>query len=251
MSEGSAVAVTTIDGTCSAFYILGGRDGNTIQAKCLRFSNFSDTVSEMKHMNVKRAYHYATTVDQKIFAFCGITEDGQMTKHCEKYFIETNKWMNIADFPAEPLSKAAVCLWQQFILLSGGRNSKGVSNKVWAYDSSNDKWHEWPALMQARHSHNMVAYRGRLFALAGNTGIIEEYDPVSKTFNVIMDTKINILNAATLVTDTSITLSWSTVDNKTAKLTFYPESNEVAEYDQPTTYSLPPNICMCVFLQVI
>jgi N-acetylneuraminic acid mutarotase len=112
----------------------------------------------------------SAVVRNQLFVFGGFeTIDLRATTRSDRYDPATNSWTRIADLP-EPVTHAGIAVDGDYVWIVGGfvgHNPGQATDRVWRYDTRNDRWEPGPSLPQPRASAPLVRHQRSLHYFGG------------------------------------------------------------------------------------
>ncbi|KAB7497584.1 Kelch-like protein 20, partial [Armadillidium nasatum] len=124
-------------------------------------------------MITDRVHFGAASAYGCLFVFGGIgiskENDGMVLDSCEKYNVESNKWITIA-----PLGKGrayhGVAVVNDLIYVIGGYNGSKWLDSVECYDPLSDRWTTVSPMMGCRSSFGVSVWNKRIYCMGGFNG---------------------------------------------------------------------------------
>lgn len=171
----SEVAVGEVNGK---MYVLGGyADGNVAQPLNEEYDPGSDTWRERAPLPRGGNHIAAVGLEGKLYAIGGFSEqNANAFADVSAYDPTTDKWTSVAPLP-QPIGSMGVVAVDGVIHAIGGATGTTADNRHtiavhYIYDPHTDKWTDSTPLPFPREHFNLIAWKGKLYALGGR---IENY----------------------------------------------------------------------------
>merc|ERR1712240_713114 len=84
---------------------------------------------------------------------------------CVKFNTKKNEWTDIAKMN-EAVRYAACAVYQNKIIVCGGRSDIGITSSVNSYDPSADEWKPMPNMVTGKAYHSAVVVKNKLFVVS-------------------------------------------------------------------------------------
>ncbi len=165
----------------SKIYIIGGNTSGNLTE---RFDPISNSIETLTYMSTSRVGVASTVFNQKIYAI-----GGQGLSSVEVFNDLTDQWTSASDLP-NIVDRGTAITHDEQIYLIGGRNSIGQDiNQTILFNSSSNTWLNRASMLTKRHSHKLVSFEGRIWAIGGwnessdsALNQVESYDPVTNSW---------------------------------------------------------------------
>ena len=100
---------------------------------------------------------------------------------CVKFNTRKNEWTDIAQMN-EAVSYAACAVYQNKIIVCGGRNNNDFTNSVNMYDPFADEWKPMQNMVTRKAHHSAVVVKNKLFVVSKRFDEVETFDSINKKF---------------------------------------------------------------------
>ncbi len=165
----------------SKIYIIGGNTSGNLTE---RFDPISNSIETLTYMSTSRVGVASTVFNQKIYAI-----GGQGLSSVEVFNDLTDQWTSASDLP-NIVDRGTAITHDEQIYLIGGRNSIGQDiNQTILFNSSSNTWLNRASMLTKRHSHKLVSFEDRIWAIGGwnessdsALNQVESYDPVTNSW---------------------------------------------------------------------
>ena len=169
-------------------FVIGGIDIDwQTPSSILKYSTTTKRWTNVCTMDYRKAYCFCAFIDE-IFIFGGTLHnaynnlyDNPSSTTCVKYDTKKNEWTHIALMNIA-VSYAACAVYQNKIVVCGGRNNNGITNSVNLYDPSADEWKRMPNMVTGKARHSAVVVKNKLFVVNRYFDEFETFDSINKMF---------------------------------------------------------------------
>lgn len=191
-------------------------------------------------MPTARSEIAGAALNGKIYIVSGFDETGRSSTSVQVYDPSTDEWATSTTTGAaaplpEPLDHTAAASYNGKLYVVGGGylNREDLSNKLFIYDSSSNKWEEGEDLPSARGALTANFINGTLYAVGGvdASGAISSnwaYDPATNTWTV----KASMTTAREHLTSAVVDDKLYVIGGRTSGMAANVDANEV--YDPIT-----------------
>ncbi len=146
--------------------------------RCERVTATSST--EIGQMNEGRFEFAMAASERNLFAFGGINSTGASLSTVESYDPNKDRWSKVKRMFTGRANAAASALGD-WIYICGGtvdfEDSWRCAQSCERYNPAQDRWENVSSMHLLRAWYSLVSANGRLYALGGNKGTVEWYDP--------------------------------------------------------------------------
>lgn len=151
-------------------YVIGGcstqcAHGESAVNNCYRYDPRFNTWLPIASMNERRAYFYACTLNNRVYAIGGKNRDGAIAT-VEYYDALLNKWFLIQSMPAVYHAHAGAVL-NNIIYVAGGYSQGHFTADLQAYFADLDQWEDLCPMNSPRGWHCMCEAMGKLYVFGG------------------------------------------------------------------------------------
>lgn len=173
------------------FIIGGGNEKDTFNS----IEYYDKLISkwiDLKKMSFKRkSFASCVGFDNCIYVFGGLDDKEQVLKTCEKYDLDSNKWIRLDDFLIPRRGHQAICL-PDGIYIIGGNDGNCILKSCEKYDFMTKKWKLIGAMNYGKYNFSANStYCQYIFTFGGMTNgdkiinYVERYDLFNNKWDVI------------------------------------------------------------------
>ena len=166
-------------------YVIGGcstqcAHGETATNINHRYDPRNDCWCQIAAMSNRRAYFFASTLMNRIYAIGGKNRDGALS-NAEYYDPFVNKWFDIQSLPSVYHAHSGA-VYQNLIYISGGYSQGHFTSDLLAYVPDLDQWEDLCPMNTARGWHCMCEAANRLYVFGGcHLNSNQQAQPVMQT----------------------------------------------------------------------
>ena len=166
-------------------YVLGGcttqcAHGESATQNAYRYDPRFNTWCQIAAMNERRAYFFACTLMNRIYAIAGKNRDGAIS-NAEYYDPESNKWFNIQPMPSIYHAHSGA-VYDNVIYITGGYSQGHFTADLQAYLPDLDQWEDLSPMNTPRGWHCMCEAENRLYVFGGcHLNSNQQAQPVMQT----------------------------------------------------------------------
>jgi len=150
-------------------YIIGGKSGTDAIGMTEKYLIDTDSWETLPDKPTPVSDVAAVFLRGSIYVPGGKLSDGSLSDTLEVLNINENQWQVKASIP-EKISNYALTAFEGQLFLFGGWDGKSVTDKVFRYDPSLDKWFPCAPMPTARMNASASVLAGQILVIGGSDG---------------------------------------------------------------------------------